>query len=297
MLLGGTHPGRAEQASAEPADESSSAQVAIDTRIAVMRFDALGMDGEIVARLESLFRSELDRLSTHPLPSPRVTAATIRGSRALRRCTGANACLARIGRALDVDVVVSGQVAGLGDSYILNIKVVDARSGKELQRLATEPLRGEPDELIEAMRVAAYRLLAPDRLRGSISVLTDLVGATVSVDGEAVGKTPLSGPVAGLALGAHRLEVRAEGYVPFSEEVEVRFQKTSRVVVRLASEEPSGAAPLVRKRPAVRPWYTSTWFYVGVGVAAAVVGGYVGYQLGHESIIDCNARPDTCSVP
>ena len=52
--------------------------------------------------------------------------------------------------------------------------------------------------------------------------------------------------------------------------------------------------PIIRQRPAARPWYTSRWFYVGVGVAAAVVGGFVGYRLARDSEIDCQANPMAC---
>lgn len=274
---------------------------AIDGEIAVMSFDALGMDAERVARLETLFRKELDRLSKRPLPSWPTIQATIQKSRKLRGCNLGNACLARIGKALGVKVVVSGNVAALGDSYVLDIKAVSVKTGKELRRFSTEPLRGNPDELILSMRVAAYRLLAPEELLGSIVVLTDLVGATVKLDGKVVGKTPLPGPLYKLALGEHQLEVLAKDYIPYRQTVEVRFQKTTRVIVRLAtSEEPiidPSLPPVVRKRPAPSPWYTSTWMYVGVGVVAGVVGGYVGYRLARDPVIDCGVTPTACTTP
>lgn len=291
--------------SAQPAppsviDDPLLSQGALDARIAIMRFDALGMDAEPVARLEALFRHELDRLARHPLPSRRAIESTIRSSRQLRSCSGDNQCLAEIGRALAVDMVVSGNVAALGDSYILDIKVVDSRSGRQIRRISSDPLRGNPDELIEAVRVAAYRLLAPDELVGSLAVLSELVGATVKLDGKAVGKTPLPGPLYKLPLGEHRIDVEAEGYVPYREKVEVRFQKFTRVVVRLAIEDsPQGAnlggPEVVRKRPAARPWYTSTWFYAGACVAAGIVGGYVGYRLGSTTITNCTEDPGACA--
>jgi len=40
----------------------------LDLKIAVWRFDALGIEPELVARLETLFRMELDRLDKQPLP-------------------------------------------------------------------------------------------------------------------------------------------------------------------------------------------------------------------------------------
>ena len=70
--------------------------------------------------------------------------------------------------------------------------------------------------VIESVRVAAYRLLAPDQLHGSIQIQTDLVGAEVQLDGKPLGKTPLPqlGVIARQPLGKHRLRVQAAGYAP-----------------------------------------------------------------------------------
>ncbi len=274
----------------------------ISKKIAVLELEALGMEREPVARLETLFRMELERLAGAKLPTRRQVQKAISSSRKLRRCGGADACLAEIGKKLGVDLVVTGNVAALGDSYILNIKAVNVATGQKIpRRIATKPLRGAPDELIEAVRVAAYELLAPDDLEGSIVVLSDLVGAKVTLDGRAVGITPLAKPLGGLTLGDHRLIVDKDGYHPFQEEIRVRFQKTTRVIVRLVVEDapitPVGPAPvIVKKRPAKRHWYGSTWVLVGAGVTAAVVGGVIGYSLGHDPVIDCGRTPEKCAA-
>lgn len=276
--------------------EGPGPEEALTQKIGVWRLDALGIDAELVARLEALFRSELDRLAKHPLPSRKEMEAAAGRDRRLNECTGEDRCLTAIGDKVGVDVVVTGSVAALGESYILDIKAVDVKSGKQLRRIATDPLRGSPDELIEGVRVAAYSLLAPDQLHGSIVVLSDSVGASVALDGTSVGKTPLRGPLARLPLGKHRLRVEAAGYVPFDEEIDVRFQKSTRVVVRLAPVDapaPEGGEPRVVVRRGERPWYTSRWAYVGAGVAAVIVGGLIGWQLGKDEVIDCTiAMPD-----
>jgi hypothetical protein len=268
----------------------------IGRSIAVLGFDALGMDAEQVARLEALFRMELERLAGAPSPSPREIARSLRGT-ALARCGGENTCLAAIGKRLSVQVVVTGNVAQLGDSHVINIKAVDAVSGKEVRRIRSDPLRGTPDELIDAVRVAAYRLLAPERLLGSVTVLADIAGAEVRLDGRPVGKTPLPRPIARIPLGVHRLEVVADGYSPFADDVEVRFQKTTRVLVTLAAEAVRPRLDLARRRqaePAPRRWYNSTWFLVGAGVAAVVIGASVGYALSREDVVDCSSSPESC---
>lgn len=271
------------RAAAQPPAPDAGPEKAIAQRIAVWRFDALGIEPELVARLETLFRMELDRLARQPTPSRREIERALTADQ--RECTGEEKCLGAIGKKLGVDVVVTGTVGALGDSYVLNIKAVEASTAKQLTRIQSDPLRGSPDDLIEGVRVAAYKLLAPDQIHGAIQVQTDLVGAEVKLDGKAVGKTPL--PDLGLlprqGLGKHKLRVEARGYSPFDEEVEVRFQKVSQVVVRLVqSDRVIGTGKIERVER--RPLYTRTWFLVGVGAAAIAIGAYAGWRAG---TIDC----------
>ena len=297
-VLAGSAPSAvlAQNAPAAPAGDTAAIvddpgpEQALTQRIAVWRIDALGMSDELVTRLETLFRMELDRLASRPLPTRREIERAIAGSKELRDCSGEDRCLAQVGKKVGVDVVVTGSVAALGDSYTLNVKAVDVATGKQIRRIATDPLRGSPDELIEAVRVAAYRLLAPSQLHGSIAILSDLVGASVTLDGKTIGKTPLATPIGKQTLGLHTLNVSADGYLPFEEKVDVRFQKSTRVVVRLAAQgQVSGVGGLARPatRPAPEPWYTSPWAYAAVGAAAVLVGATVGWALAKDDVVNC----------
>lgn len=260
---------------------------ALDKKIAVWKFDALGIDPEIVQRLETLFRLELDRLDRVPLTSRRDIESKI--TAAEQNCTGDEKCLSAIGKRLNVDYVVTGTVGSLGDNYVLTIKAVDVATGKS-QKIQSPPLKGTPDELIEGVRVAAYSLLAPDQLHGSLQIQSDLVGANVTVDGKPVGKTPLAnqGVIGKLALGKHKLHVEAKDYAPFDDDVDVHFQKVSPVVVRLVGS----AQAVATGRTVTRehdPIYERPWFVVGAGV----IVGIVAYGLGHTSgKVRCTKFPD-----
>ncbi len=288
----------AQPAPPAPAADEAAPLGVLRGKIAVLEIEALGMEPEPVARLEALFRMELERLAGQPLPTRRQIDRAMRSSSKLRKCAGEDRCLAALGKKLGVDVVVTGNVGALGDSYILNIKAVDVATEKQFpKRIATPPLRGSPDELIEAVRVAAYDLLAPEQLLGSVMVLSDLVGAKVTLDGKQVGITPLPAPIRKLKLGKHRISVEKKGYLPFTEEIDVRFQKTTRVVVRLIVEqtgEPDRV--VVKKRPAPKRWYGSTWFIVGAGVTAILAGAIIGSQLGGDTVIDCEEDPAACGM-
>ncbi len=270
-------------AHAQPSE--TGPEQALSQKIAVWRFDALGIEAELVTRLETLFKFELERLAKQPLPTRndinRVTTMVE------RECTGEEKCLAAIGKKLGVDVVVTGTVGSLGDAYILNIKTIDVATAKTLQRIQTDPLRGGPDDLIDGVRVAAYRLLAPAQLHGALQIQSDLVGATVELDGRPIGKTPLpsQGVVGKLALGPHKLKVSAVGYAPFEEPVDVRFQKVSQVVVRLLASDVvlgTGKTTTVERRP----FYSKTWFIVGVAIGAIVVGAAIGASIGGVDCVD-----------
>ena len=268
---------RADQPEAAPGPEE-----ALDKKIAVWRFDALGIDAEIVQRLETLFRMELDRLDKQPLPSRRDIESKI--TAAEQNCTGEEKCLAAIGKRLGVDTVVTGTVGALGDNYVLTIKAVDVASAKS-QRIQSDPLRGTPDDLIEGVRVAAYKLLAPTQIHGSVKIESDLVGAAVALDGKPMGKTPLpsQGVLGKLALGKHKLRVEAKGYDTWDNEIEVHFQKVSPVLVHLLPSEITGTGRTIRE---VRsPIYTKPWFVVGAGVVAVGLAVLIG---NHVARIKCD---------
>jgi hypothetical protein len=280
LIVGAPVTARADRQAPASAGAEGPEEV-LDQKLAVWRFDALGIDPELVARLETLFRMELDRLDRQPMPSRRDIDRAITGD--ARECTGEDRCLAAIGKRLGVDVILTGTVGQLGDNYVLTIKSVDVATARSLQRIQSDPLRGQPDELIEGVRVAAYRLLAPDQLHGAIQVQTDLVGADVHLDGKALGKTPLpaNGVIGKLGLGKHRLRVAAPGDDhPYEDDVDVRFQKVSPVVVRLVpSTQVIGTGKIERVER--RPFYTRTWFIVAAGVVAVGLGAAVGYGIGH----------------
>lgn len=271
---------------AQPASPALTEDL-LNKKIAVWRFDALGIDAEIVQRLETLFRMELDRLDKAPQPSRRDIERSV--SAAEQNCTGEEKCLQSIGKKLGVDFVVTGTVGSLGDNYVLNIKVVEVATGKS-QKIQSDPLRGAPDELIEGVRVAAYRLLAPQQLHGALQIQTDLVGAEVTLDGKKVGATPLpnGGVISKLELGKHKLEVAAKGYDKFDSDVEVHFQKVSPVVVRLLQTgETVGSGKTITVERS--PIYTKPWFIGVVAVGAIVAGYFIGHRAG---VVPCYINGD-----
>jgi hypothetical protein len=275
-VLAATRVVRADTPDAAPQE----AQESLDQRIAVWRFDGLGIDAEIVSRLEALFRVELGRLDKQPLPSRRDVEHALPSD--LQACTGDDKCLAAIGKKVGVATVVAGTVATLGDSYVLDIKAIDVASGK-LKRIQSDPLKGTADDLIEGVRVAAYRLLAPTQLHGAVQIQSDLIGAEVSLDDKPLGKSPLAnrGVINNLELGTHKLHVAAPSYDPFDTDVDIHFQKVTRVDVHLLpSKVVIGTGAVVHEEP--RHIYQRPWFVIAVGVVAISAAILIGEQIGSQ---------------
>jgi hypothetical protein len=175
-------------------------------------------------------------------------------------------------------------VGALGDRYVINLKLVDARSGAEVRRVA-EPLSGSPSELIEGVRVAAYKLVAPERMRGTIAINTDFPGGQVMLDGRVVGRTPLP-QIDAVPVGQHTVRLRFSGAQELERKVEVRFEKTSSVIVHLRELAPLPGQTRV-EIDSEKPFYNRWWFWTAVGVVAAGVGVGIGYAL----------RPQPCDAP
>lgn len=257
-----------------------------------------GLSPEIVARLESLLTQEMGRITGDIVPSVKSQQVQ-RRSRSLRRCEGADRCLAAIGRRLRARLIVSGTLASLGDHYVVTLKVVSTRSGRSVRRVSV-PLQGEKVQLIEAVRVAAYRLLRPEALKGAVQLLVNMPGAVIYVDGKRIGVSPLRSAITGLSVGDHRLRITHPDFADFIRTVKVRFQKTRLVKVRLIQPKvvpsrsaPSGPLPpQVKDRPT--PFYARWWFWTIVGAVAVGAGAAVGLALPRRRYVPINCDGGGC---
>ena len=92
--------------------------------------------------------------------------------------------------------------------------------------MVQETLTVKPDDEVQSF---AFRLRA---LAGNLRIETDPPGASVSLDGQDRGKTPVA--VTGLAIGQHQVTLNMEGYLPVNKTVEVMDQQTTAVRETLA---------------------------------------------------------------
>src|SRR4051812_249053 len=195
--------------------------------VALMPLRPLGAPADVVHALEVTLRNELGQLQEARLAKDADVAE------ALKRepdCEARVPCAAAAALHAGARQVILGTTSQLGDSFMIDLKLIDTKSGQELRR-ATHPVSGSQDGLIEMVRETAVQLLAPGRFVGSLRV-EGAAGAMLFVDGKPSGTLPLPQPLEGLAPGQHvvRLKDKARELSTF---VEVRFGRTTEARIEL----------------------------------------------------------------
>lgn len=241
--------------------------------VALMPLRPLGAPADVVHALEVTLRNELGQLQEARL------AKEADVTEALKRepdCEAKVPCAAAAALHAGARQVIIGTTSQLGDSFMVDLKLLDAKTGQELRR-ATHPVSGSQDNLIEMLRETAVQLLAPARFVGALRVeVPGASGALLFVDGKPAGTLPLPQPLEGLAPGQHVVRVKDKSRET-STFVEVRFGRTTDARVDLggavvavpAAALPTLAATAPRKPVWVRPAAVGA---IGAAVASAVIG-------------------------
>ncbi|HEX2874123.1 MAG TPA: PEGA domain-containing protein [Polyangiaceae bacterium] len=120
-----------------------------------------------------------------------------------------------------------------------------------------------------------------------LTVLSAPDGATVLIDGRAIGQTPFTGE---LALGQHRVELQLAGYRDATSELTLSPSAARDLNIKLdAAPVPAPAstaggvkpAPSVHERDGERRFGVVPWLFVGGGLAG--LGGALGFELARRS--------------
>lgn len=127
---------------------------------------------------------------------------------ALVRCGDDAACLAKKGKKLGADRVVGGWLRRKGEAYRVALVQADAASGERLGGIEREiPVASR--RVQKDVAAAAPALLAGERdATGVLRVVTEVPGATVTIDDVVAGKTPVAKVV---KPGRHKVTVSGSG--------------------------------------------------------------------------------------
>ncbi len=240
-------------------------------KIAMMPLSSLGSTDEAVRAIERVLLGELEKLLGARLVKPSELLTQGREVKVgLKSCEGKVVCLIEVVGGMGWDAFIVGNVAGLGEGRVINLKLFDVRSAGEVRR-SSESASGDETTLIANMRKAAVELLAPELFLGAIEVQALQPGVNIVVDGRLVGTTPLASNRVDVAVGRHALEATGDGLVPFSDFVEVRYGE----VVPVAIQLPQNTVFVGGDTPFRNRWWT--WTLAGTGLVATGLGAYFNY--------------------
>ncbi|MEW5855458.1 MAG: PEGA domain-containing protein [Myxococcota bacterium] len=199
-------------------------------RLMVLPFTGDNVKEEVLSGLQAMFVDEARKI-----PDVEITEMTSRALVVAGDCAGDTACLGKgLGR-LGATQFILTNVRRLSGGYLLSQSLHQCPGGDEV-RASEETLKGRGSALEKLTYRAAVKLLAPERLVGAVQVDVNVAGATVHVDGKPIGKTPLPGAYA-VGEGRHRIKVTKDGYETFQGEVEVTYEETAAVDVRLLRDQ------------------------------------------------------------
>jgi len=195
----------------------------------------------------------------------------------LRACEGDAACLTELANLVGAQIVISGEVGGLGESKVVYLAATE--NGKEL-RSTTLAVGGKTDD--GGPTGAAVRLLDPDSYRGTLHFAIDVTGATIYVNGSKAQPSPRGELV--LPVGAQAIRVTHPEYHDFVRFIDVPFGKTTDVAVGLQQYpiiehdlqgKPRSRDQVEYVRPPVwRRWYVVGPAAVGLAIVTAIVVSY-----------------------
>jgi hypothetical protein len=253
---------------------------AADRTVAVAPLSMLGAEDKSATTKKMLAQIEQ---AIAALPGNKVVAAA-KVSEAIDRakkpqlkaCEGDASCLAELGKLVGADIVVSGEVGGLGDSRVIYLGATDVATAKELRSttltLGTGDDAGGPGG-------AAIRLLDPDKYRGTVKFAIDVSGATVFVNGAKVALSS-AGELA-LPVGTQAVRITQSQYHDFIKFIDVTYGKTIDVPVRMQEypivEHDVRARPTSRDRviviepPLWRRWYVTAPVITVLAIAAGIL--------------------------
>jgi hypothetical protein len=222
---------------------------------------------------------------TKVIPATQVTSAIDKAKKPqLKSCEDDEACIAEIGKLVGANLVVTGEVGGLGDSRVVYLKSTDVAAAREV-RTTTLAIGGTT--AADTPTGAAIRLLDPDKYRGNVRFEFDVAGATVLVNGTKI-QLPQTKTIA-LPVGTHAVTVTHPQFHNFVKFVDVDYGKTTDVQVAMKQypivqgdiHEKAGPRDTIiwEDPPLWRRWYVTGPAIVVLAVGAGLIAGAIAHDF------------------
>jgi hypothetical protein len=213
-------------------------------------------------------------------------------TRQMLGCSDDQGCMTELAGALDSDRLLSGSLTILDRTALLSVKLIDVKKSRTLARVSGTLLDASEKELVDGARRLAHEAITGKKLdtSGQLRVTVDRPGAIVTVDGKALGESPIK-ETPRVLEGPHAITVQKPGFVRWSSTVVVTAGQTVPVEVDLIPIQLLGEAARSRL-------WTWGWVTTGVAGAAAVSGAYFGAQSksSHDQYLKATTRSEAVDL-
>lgn len=260
-----------------------------DRVVAIAPFSTLGAEDTSAATKQAIAQIEQAAAAT---PGTKVigAAAVVDAIKKAKRpqlkvCEGDQACLAELGKLVGANVVIAGEVGGLGESRVVYLGATDTASAKELR--STTLAIGAKADATGGATGAVIRLLDPDRYRGTLHFAIDVSGATIYVNGSKT--TPSARGEVVLPVGPQAIRVTHPEYHDFVKFIDVQYGKTVEVPVGMQQypivQHDVKGKPISTDKiqyvepPLWRRWYVVAPAAVVLGIVTGVIVGAAVHQF------------------
>ena len=285
-----------------------------EAKIKIAVFD-LVPSGEIKTDLTALSEviiAETDKFGKYDIIGKSEIKAMIgfEQEKQLLGCQDDTNCLAELGGALGVDRLVTGSVGKLGDTIIVSIKYIDTRQVKVLGRVY-ESFKGNESLLVDTIKRLIPRLfgvVVKDIELGTLIMNSTVKGATVYLDGNPVGKTPIE-PMK-LKPGKYNLQYTKPGYQTWTKQVEIKEKQASEITANLTKVSSDSISAGIlnipeqnnnkagKVKPQKKKWYKEWWVWsVAAGVAVGSVAAFMALNGGSNQGQTLSERELVVNVP
>lgn len=260
-----------------------AAEPASPSRLAVIDLEANGVPPELARALTETLATRVDRTGVFETVSPVQLAAVVALDQS-RWATGGCAeedCFARLAEAVSAEHAIGGSVAKSGDTFALQLVLVEVASAKAIQRV--ERKDKDASRLIELAGEASIALIQPllEARSGFAMIDANVPGAQLFLNGE---RSPHRvGQVFSIGAGPHVVKASMEGFYPTTVDLRVRPDRVTNLELTLVPapetvEAYESEANLLR---------TLAWIGAGAAIASGVASGVFYDQAGQDfEVID-----------
>ncbi len=130
--------------------------------VAVLELKATGLDTNVAKNLTEILTAEAGKIPGYKVIGQSEIKDMV-GFEIEKQQMGCDdaSCYAQLGGALGVDLLVTGSVGTVGETFVVNARLIDITKAQTKNRVA-ESIAGRVELLPDHMRIVAWRLLGKD---------------------------------------------------------------------------------------------------------------------------------------